>query len=158
MLETVTFFLIRMLPAIPFMGKEAARTRSAPVAGQLRTGTRAPLSSTGYWWNMLFGPRRSGASLVKEGISVADSVSLQLGVLGMVISIMGNPAGILGALYKNRWIDWWVMLVSMAGIFAFPPSSWLRCWAWDWAHARARPERRGGTPRLCAAACPDASS
>ena len=64
-----------------------------------------------------------GPSLVKEGISVADMigqsfpVSLQLGVLGMVISIMvGIPAGILGALYKNRWIDWWVMLVSMAGI------------------------------------------
>ena len=75
-----------------------------------------------YWWNML-AHGDLGPSLVKEGISVADMigqsfpVSLQLGVLGMVISIMvGIPAGILGALYKNRWIDWWVMLVSMAGI------------------------------------------
>lgn len=35
----------------------------------------------------------------------------------MVISILvGIPAGIVAALYKNRWMDWWVMLVSMAGI------------------------------------------
>ena len=68
-------------------------------------------------------PGDLGPALVKEGIGVAGMVgqsfpvSLQLGVLGMVISIMvGIPAGILGALYKNRWIDWWVMLVSMAGI------------------------------------------
>lgn len=122
-LETVTFFLIRMLPGHPFMGeKKLPEHVLAPVAGQLRTGPERPCPVRRYWWNML-AHGDLGPSLVKEGISVADMigqsfpVSLQLGVLGMVISIMvGIPAGILGALYKNRWIDWWVMLVSMAGI------------------------------------------
>lgn len=62
-----------------------------------------------------------GPSLVKEGVSVADMIGqsfrFQLGVIGMAISILaGIPAGIVAALYKNRWMDWWVMLVSMAGI------------------------------------------
>ena len=60
---------------------------------------------------------------MKEGVSVAYMfgqsfpVSLQLGVIGMAISILAwFPAGIVAALYKNRWMDWWVMLVSMVGI------------------------------------------
>ena len=84
---------------------------------------QAPLVQYGrYWWNMLV-HGDLGPSLVKEGVSVADMigqsfpVSLQLGVIGMAISILaGIPAGIVAALYKNRWMDWWVMLVSMAGI------------------------------------------
>ena len=122
-LETVTFFLIRMLPGHPFMGEKKLPEH---VLHQLQASyglDQSALVQYGrYWWNML-AHGDLGPSLVKEGISVADMigqsfpVSLQLGVLGMVISIMvGIPAGILGALYKNRWIDWWVMLVSMAGI------------------------------------------
>mgnify|MGYP002913188748 FL=1 len=122
-LETVTFLLIRMLPGHPFMGEKKLPEH---VLHQLQASyglDQSALVQYGrYWWNML-AHGDLGPSLVKEGISVADMigqsfpVSLQLGVLGMVISIMvGIPAGILGALYKNRWIDWWVMLVSMAGI------------------------------------------
>ena len=92
---------------------------SRPVTGWIRL----PLIQYGrYWWNMLV-HGDLGPSLVKEGVSVADMigqsfpVSLQLGVIGMAISILaGVPAGIVAALYKNRWMDWWVMLVSMAGI------------------------------------------
>ena len=122
-LETVTFFLIRLLPGHPFMGEKKLPEH---VLHQLQASyglDQSALVQYGhYWWNMLANGDL-GPSLVKEGISVADMigqsfpVSLHLGVLGMVISIMvGIPAGILGALYKNRWIDWWVMLVSMAGI------------------------------------------
>lgn len=122
-LETVTFFLIRMLPGHPFMGEKKLPDH---VLHQLQAAyglDQGALVQYGrYWWNML-AHGDLGPSLVKEGISVADMigqsfpVSLQLGVIGMAISIMvGIPAGILAALYRNRWIDWWVMLVSMAGI------------------------------------------
>ena len=122
-LETVTFFLIRLLPGHPFMGEKKLPEH---VLQQLQASyglDQAPLVQYGrYWWNMLV-HGDLGPSLVKEGVSVADMigqsfpVSLQLGVIGMAISILaGIPAGIVGALYKNRWMDWWVMLVSMAGI------------------------------------------
>lgn len=122
-LETVTFFLIRLLPGHPFMGEKKLPEH---VLQQLQTSYGLDQSSLvqygRYWWNMLV-HGDLGPSLVKEGISVADMigqsfpVSLQLGVIGMVISILvGIPAGIVAALYKNRWMDWWVMLVSMAGI------------------------------------------
>ncbi len=122
-LETVTFFLIRLLPGHPFMGEKKLPEH---VLQQLQAsyGLDQPsLVQYGrYWWNML-AHGDLGPSLVKEGVSVADMigqsfpVSLQLGVIGMAISILaGIPAGIVAALYKNRWMDWWVMLVSMAGI------------------------------------------
>ena len=122
-LETVTFFLIRLLPGHPFMGEKKLPEH---VLQQLQASyglDQAPLVQYGrYWWNMLV-HGDLGPSLVKEGVSVADMigqsfpVSLQLGVIGMAISILaGIPAGIVAALYKNRWMDWWVMLVSMAGI------------------------------------------
>ena len=122
-LETVTFFLIRLLPGHPFMGEKKLPEH---VLQQLQAsyGLDQPsLVQYGrYWWNML-AHGDLGPSLVKEGVSVADMigqsfpVSLQLGVIGMAISILaGIPAGIVAALYKNRWMDWWVMLGSMAGI------------------------------------------
>lgn len=122
-LETLTFFLIRLLPGHPFMGEKKLPDH---VLLQLQSSYGLDQSSLvqylRYWWNMLMNGDL-GPSLVKEGISVADMiaqsfpVSVQLGVVGMVISILvGIPAGILAALYRNKWIDWWVMLVSMIGI------------------------------------------
>ena len=107
-LETVTFFLIRLLPGHPFMGEKKLPEH---VLQQLQAsyGLDQPsLVQYGrYWWNMLV-HGDLGPSLVKEGVSVADMiaqsfpVSLQLGVIGMAISILaGVPAGIVAALYKN---------------------------------------------------------
>ena len=101
-LETVTFFLIRLLPGHPFMGEKKLPEH---VLQQLQAsyGLDQPsLVQYGrYWWNML-AHGDLGPSLVKEGVSVADMigqsfpVSLQLGVIGMAISILaGIPAGIV---------------------------------------------------------------
>lgn len=162
-LETVTFFLIRLLPGHPFMGEKKLPEH---VLQQLQTSYGLDQSSLvqygRYWWNMLV-HGDLGPSLVKEGISVADMigqsfpVSLQLGVIGMVISILvGIPAGIVAALYKNRWMDWWVMLVSMGRHLysRLRGGSAAGCGA---GHACARPERcRMGFSRLRGAACADA--
>ena len=73
-LETVTFFLIRLLPGHPFMGEKKLPEH---VLQQLQAsyGLDQPsLVQYGrYWWNML-AHGDLGPSLVKEGVSVADMI------------------------------------------------------------------------------------
>ena len=73
-LETVTFFLIRLLPGHPFMGEKKLPEH---VLQQLQASyglDQAPLVQYGrYWWNMLV-HGDLGPSLVKEGVSVADMI------------------------------------------------------------------------------------
>ncbi len=122
-LETITFFLVRMLPGNPFLGE---RKLPQHVMEQLNSlyglDQSALVQYFNYWKNILtsgdFGP-----SLVREGIQVSDiiaeafPVSLWLGVLGMGIAIIvGIPAGMLAAWYKNRWPDAVLMFAAMLGI------------------------------------------
>ncbi|MEG0024235.1 MAG: ABC transporter permease subunit [Akkermansia sp.] len=122
-LETVTFFLIRLMPGHPFMGE---KNLPSHVLAQLQANygldESAIVQYAHYWQNILL-HGNLGPSLIKEGIGVSDilaqafPVSLSIGIWGMIISILaGIPAGILAALYKNKWIDWSVMLCAMAGI------------------------------------------
>lgn len=122
-LETITFFLVRMLPGNPFLGE---RKLPQHVMEQLNSlyglDQSALVQYFNYWKNILtsgdFGP-----SLVREGIQVSDiiaeafPVSLWLGVLGMGIAIIvGIPAGMVAAWYKNRWPDAVLMFAAMLGI------------------------------------------
>lgn len=122
-LETITFFLIRLMPGHPFMGE---KNLPAHVLEQLQANyglnESAIVQYAHYWKNMIV-HGDLGPSLVREGINVSDilaqafPVSLMLGIWAMLISIcIGIPAGILAALYKNRTIDWSIMLFAMAGI------------------------------------------
>lgn len=122
-LETITFFLIRMLPGHPFMGE---KNLPEHVLVQLQANyglDRSALVQYGhYWWNILV-HGDLGPSLVKEGIGVSDiiaqafPVSLTLGVWAMALSIVvGIPVGVLAALYKNRTPDWGIMMFAMMGI------------------------------------------
>ena len=74
-LETVTFFLIRLLPGHPFMGEKKLPEH---VLQQLQASyglDQAPLIQYGrYWWNMLV-HGDLGPSLVKEGVSVAEAAA-----------------------------------------------------------------------------------
>ncbi len=122
-LETITFFLVRLLPGNPFLGErklpEHVMERLNALYG-LDQG--ACMQYLNYWKGILlhgdFGP-----SLVREGqqvstiISQAFPVSLWLGVLGMSLAIaIGIPAGMLAAYFRNRWPDALFMLAAMAGI------------------------------------------
>lgn len=122
-LETITFFLIRQLPGHPFMGEKKLPDH---ILAQLQANYGLDQSSIvqygHYWYNMLV-HGDLGPSLVKEGVGVSEMigqsfpVSLQLGVIGMLIAIcIGIPAGIVAALYKNKPVDWGVMLLAMVGI------------------------------------------
>lgn len=122
-LQTITFFLVRLLPGNPFLGE---RKLPEHVMAQLNAlyglDQSALVQYLNYWKGIIlqgdFGP-----SLVREGVQVADiiaqafPVSLWLGVLGMGIAIvLGIPAGMLAAYWRNRWPDAWMMLLAMAGI------------------------------------------
>ncbi len=122
-LETITFFLVRLLPGNPFLGErklpEHVMERLNALYG-LDQG--AWMQYFNYWKGILlhgdFGP-----SLVREGqqvstiIAQAFPVSLWLGVLGMGIAIaIGIPAGMMTAYTRNRWPDALFMLAAMAGI------------------------------------------
>lgn len=122
-LETITFFLVRLLPGNPFLGE---RKLPEHVIEQLNNlyglNQSALLQYCRYWENILcngdFGP-----SLVREGLQVSQiiaesfPVSLLLGIVGMGIAIcIGIPAGMLSAGYRNKWPDALLMLLAMLGI------------------------------------------
>lgn len=123
LLQTITFFLVRVLPGNPFLGE---RKLPDHIMAQLNSlyglDQGAWVQYFNYWKGILlegdFGP-----SLVREGVQVstiisqAFPVSLWLGVLGMSIAIVvGIPAGMLAAWWRNRWPDAALMLPAMAGI------------------------------------------
>ncbi len=122
-LQTITFFLVRLLPGNPFLGE---RKLPQHVMEQLNSlyglDKSAWVQYLNYWKGIMlhgdFGP-----SLVREGVQVSDiiaqsfPVSLWLGVLGMGIAVItGIPAGMLAAWWRNRWPDALIMLFAMAGI------------------------------------------
>ena len=122
-LQTITFFLVRLLPGNPFLGE---RKLPQHVMEQLNSlyglDKSAWVQYLNYWKGIIlhgdFGP-----SLVREGVQVSDiiaqsfPVSLWLGVLGMGIAVItGIPAGMLAAWWRNRWPDALIMLFAMAGI------------------------------------------
>ncbi len=122
-LETLTFFLIRLLPGHPFIGEKKLPDH---ILAQLQASyglDQSALAQYGNYWLNILSKGDLGPSLVREGVGVSTiigqsfPVSLQLGVLGMLIAVcIGIPAGIAAALYKNKPIDWGVMLLAMAGI------------------------------------------
>lgn len=122
-LQTITFFLVRQLPGNPFLGE---RKLPQHIMDQLNNlyGLDQPawVQYLNYWKGIIlhgdFGP-----SLIREGVQVSDiiaqafPVSLWLGVLGMLIAVVvGIPAGMLAAYWRNRWPDALIMLAAMAGI------------------------------------------
>jgi oligopeptide transport system permease protein len=122
-LQTITFFLVRLLPGNPFLGE---RKLPEHIMAQLNSLYGLDESALVQYWNYWKGILTEGdfgPSLVREGVQVADiiaqafPVSLWLGVLGMGIAIvLGIPAGMLAAYWRNRWPDALFMLLAMAGI------------------------------------------
>ena len=122
-LQTITFFLVRLLPGNPFLGE---RKLPEHVVAQLNAlyglDQSALVQYANYWKRILFSGD-FGPSLVREGVQVSDiiaqafPVSLYVGVLGMAVAIvLGIPMGMMAAYWRNRWPDAIFMLLAMAGI------------------------------------------
>ena len=123
LLVSITFFLVRLLPGHPFLCERKLPEHTLHQLNELYgLNQSAGMQYLHYWKNIIlhgdFGP-----SLVKEGLPcsriIAQSfpVSFALGTLGMLIAVLlGIPAGMLSAYYKNRGIDKILMLIAMLGI------------------------------------------
>lgn len=122
-LETITFFLVRMLPGNPFLGERKLPQHVMEQLNSLYGLDRSALVQYYNYWKGILTDGDFGPSLVREGLQVSQiiseafPVSLALGVVGMLIAIVvGIPAGMLSAYYRNRWPDAVLMLLAMMGI------------------------------------------
>ena len=122
-LETITFFLVRMLPGNPFLGERKLPQHVMEQLNSLYGLDRSALVQYYNYWKGILTDGDFGPSLVREGLQVSQiiseafPVSLALGVVGMLIAIvLGIPAGMLSAYYRNRWPDAVLMLLAMLGI------------------------------------------
>ena len=122
-LQTLTFFLVRLLPGNPFLGERKLPEHVMAQLQSLYGLDEGPLVQYANYWKGILLHGDFGPSLVREGVQVSEiiaqafPVSLLLGVLGMLIAVgVGIPAGMLAACYRNRWPDALVMCLAMAGI------------------------------------------
>lgn len=122
-LETITFFLVRMLPGNPFLGERKLPQHVMEQLNSLYGLDQSGLVQYFNYWKGILTHGDFGPSLVREGLQVSQiigeafPVSLALGVVGMLIAIVvGIPAGMLSACYRNRWPDACLMLLAMLGI------------------------------------------
>lgn len=122
-LQTITFFLVRLLPGNPFLGERKLPEHVMTQLNALYGLDQSPLVQYLNYWKGILCHGDFGPSLVREGVQVADiiaqafPVSLWLGVLGMGIAILlGIPAGMMAAYWRNRWPDALFMLLAMVGI------------------------------------------
>ena len=122
-LETITFFLVRMLPGNPFLGERKLPQHVMEQLNSLYGLDQSGLVQYFNYWKGILMHGDFGPSLVREGLQVSQiigeafPVSLTLGVVGMLIAIgIGIPAGMLSACYRNRWPDACLMLLAMLGI------------------------------------------
>ncbi len=122
-LQTITFFLVRLLPGNPFLGERKLPDHIMAQLNALYGLDQSSFTQYLNYWKGILCQGDFGPSLVREGVQVADiiaqafPVSLWLGILGMGIAIvLGIPAGMLAAYWRNRWPDALLMLLAMAGI------------------------------------------
>ncbi|MBE6416954.1 MAG: ABC transporter permease [Akkermansiaceae bacterium] len=122
-LETITFFLVRMLPGNPFLGERKLPPHIMEQLNNLYGLNQSGIEQYYHYWKNILCHGDFGPSLVREGLQVshiiAESfpVSLCLGIVGMLIAIcIGIPAGMLSACYRNKWPDALLMLLAMLGI------------------------------------------
>ena len=122
-LETVTFFLVRILPGNPFMGDRKLPDEVLAQLNSLYGLDASSLVQYARYWKVLLLEGDFGPSLVREGVQVSEiigsafPVSLALGSAAMLLAVvLGIPAGMLAARYRNRWPDTLFMLLAVAGI------------------------------------------
>lgn len=122
-LFTITFFLIKALPAGPFQSGERAIPAHVREKVEAYYGLDQPLyiQYTRQLVNLLKGD--PGISMRLEGREVTEivgqafPVSLRLGLFAMLLAIsVGIPLGVLAAWKKNSLIDYAAMAVAMVGI------------------------------------------
>lgn len=123
---TLVFVIVRIVPGDPAVAILGDRATSAAVAAmQHRLGLDRPLWAqyVTFMSHTLQGD--FGTSMVTNRPILVDVAAvlphtLILTIAAMIVgTVMGVPAGVFAALYRNRWIDVLVRMVSLLGL-SFP--------------------------------------
>lgn len=122
-LVTFTFFAVRAAPGSPFAGeKNLPQHVQAQLEADFAMDKSLPEQFAIFWKKVLlegdFGPSMTSNDYQASQI-IAESfpVSLQLGLLAMLFGVgIGIPLGIIAALRKNGLIDYFSMILALAGI------------------------------------------
>jgi oligopeptide transport system permease protein len=123
LVATAVFVLVRLAPGGPF-----DQERSVPVEIQAALAAKYHLSDPIWrqyldWLSALVFHADLGPCFkypnrtVGEIIALSLPVSMELGVLGLVVAIVvGVPLGVIGAVKQNTWADTLSMAVAMLGV------------------------------------------
>ncbi len=151
LLITLAFFLIRLAPGGPFDNERALSPEIEQNLNQLyHLDEPLPLQYVHYLGQILsldFGPSFQYRDwTVNDLIIQGFPVSLTIGGLALLLGlVLGVLIGIAAALRQNRWLDYLLMSVAMAGLsipaFVLAPvlvllfavqAGWLPAGGWEW--------------------------
>lgn len=120
---TLTFLLIHATPGGPWSQGEKPVPQIVLDNLNKAYGLDKPLwrQYTDYLWNVLhgdFGPSfTSRSQTVADILSATFPVSLQLGLIAMVIAVLfGVTLGLIGAVRHNSWVDYLSSFLAIIGI------------------------------------------
>src|SRR5256884_8252894 len=127
------FFLMRVVPGdiveLRFAGESAFASKENLDKERVRLGLDQPIWQQFLTWiagvvRLDFGKSMwTGAPIIEE-IKLRFALSLQLAIMATIIGVLlAIPLGVLAALKQDRWVDYTVRIVSIAGLA--PPSFWL---------------------------------
>ncbi len=120
-LVTATFFLMKLLPGDPFMSDTVPEEIQARQRAYYGLDKPVITQYFIYLGNLLRGD--FGTSLKYVGRSVSDvikdlfPVSAEIGMVSLVVAyVLGLGFGVLCAQFKNRWPDYLLTLLAIAGV------------------------------------------
>jgi oligopeptide transport system permease protein len=120
-IATITFFLMHRVPGGPFTS-DKARPPAVEEALRRKYGLDKPLwvQYRTYMWNLLHGDlgisTRQGDRPVTQIISRGFSITLQLGVLALIVSVaVGLTLGTIAALNRNGPMDYLSVVFATIG-------------------------------------------
>lgn len=119
---TATFILMHAIPGGPFTAEKALPEAVLKnIEARYHLNDPLPKQYWDYIANLLqgdLGPSfKYESRTVNEIIAESFPVSAELGFFAVALALLlGIPAGMLGALYQNRWPDHLVMLMATVGI------------------------------------------
>jgi oligopeptide transport system permease protein len=120
---TLVFFVMHATPGGPWDNTERPLPEATLRNLEAKYGLNQPLWQqyftylTGIVTRFDFGPSLKGGRTANEIIQDTFPVSIQLGLVAFVFSlVLGISLGIIAALRQNTWVDYLTMLFSVVGV------------------------------------------
>lgn len=120
---TLVFFVMHATPGGPWDNTERPLPDAIRLNLEQKYGLDQPLAGqyitylTGIVTRFDFGPSLKGGRTANEIIRDTFPVSIQLGLVAFVLSLLlGVILGIIAALRQNTWVDYLTMLFSVIGV------------------------------------------